>query len=259
LETLIVEREAGVVSVTMNRPQRKNAANVQMATELQEVFEEVQRRTDDRVLVLTGAEGSFCSGADLSDPNGLATGDEPSLVRMRKITDMVLALHRLTVPAIAKVDGVCVGLGLGLALGCDLVVASDRARFSAIFARRALSVDTGLGWLLPRVVGMAKAKELALLADIVEADQALAMGLVNKVVPVDDLDAAAGQWSAQLAAGATLALGMTKRILNDSFTNSMATVLEDEARCQSINFTTEDFAEAMAAFGEKREARYTGR
>lgn len=259
METLIVERRHGVVTVTMNRPQRKNAANEAMALELREVFESVQQSAEDRALVLTGAEGSFCSGADLSDPKGLATGDDPSPTRMRRITDMVLALHRLSVPAIAKVDGVCVGLGLGLALGCDLVVATDRARFSAIFARRALSVDTGLGWLLPRVVGLAKARELALLADIIDAQEAVRIGLVNRVVSPDELDAAVAEWAGALAGGASIALGLTKRILNDSLQSTMEMTLEDEARSQCINFTTEDFAEAMKAFADKRDARYVGR
>ena len=155
METLIVERQDGVVTVTMNRPERKNAANGKMLTELRATFEEVEDNPDDRVMVLTGAGGAFCSGADLSDPNGPATDPSRSgLARMRRLGDVALALHHVSKPAIAKVDGVAVGAGLSLALGCDLIVCSDRARLSMIFAKRGLALDNGASWLLPRLVGL---------------------------------------------------------------------------------------------------------
>jgi len=259
VETLIVEREECVVTVTMNRPERKNAANGVMLNELRDVFEEVERSPKDRVLVLTGAGGAFCSGADLSDPDGPA-GDSsvPGLVRMRRLGDVALALHRLTKPAIAKVDGVAVGAGLSLALGCDLVVASDRARLSMIFSRRGLSLDNGASWLLPRLIGMARAKEVALFADMLDADTALSLGLVNRVVPVEELDGFVTGWARTLAAGPPLAMSMTKTLLDNSFSLSMAEALEAEARCQVVNFGTDDMAEAMAAFAQKRDPRFSG-
>src|SRR6185437_4404968 len=177
VDTLIVDRRDGVVTVTMNRPERKNAVNSVMLGELVAVLGEVERNRDDRVLVLTGAGGAFCSGADLTDPLG-TTGepDTSPLIGMRRLGDAALTLHRLTKPAIAKVDGVAVGAGLSLALGCDLVVVSDRSRFSAIFAQRGLSLDYGASWLLPRLVGLAKAKEVALFGDIFDAPRAEALG-----------------------------------------------------------------------------------
>jgi enoyl-CoA hydratase/carnithine racemase len=260
VDTLIVERNGGVVSVTLNRPERKNAANGAMLQELLETFEAVERTSGDRVLVLSGAGGSFCSGADLGDPTGPAADDsQPGLVRMRRLGDVALALHRLSKPAIAKVDGFAVGAGLSLALGCDLVVASDRAQFSMIFIRRGLSLDFGASWLLPRLVGMARAKELALFGDMLGADEAQAMGLVNRVVPVEELDQLVDAWAARLATGPPIALSLTKTLLGSSWSASMAQVLEDEARCQAINFKTEDTAEAMRAFLEKREPRFSGR
>ena len=157
METLIVERKGGVVTVTMNRPERKNAANGVMLNELKDVFAEVEDGPDDRVMVLTGAGGAFCSGADLADPNGPATDPSRSgLARMRRLGDVALALHHVSKPTIAKVDGVAVGAGLSLALGCDLIVCSDQARLSMIFAKRGLSLDNGASWLLPRLVGMAR-------------------------------------------------------------------------------------------------------
>ena len=154
METLIVERKDGVVTVTMNRPERKNAANGKMLTELRATFEEVEDNPDDRVMVLTGAGGAFCSGADLSDPSGPATDPTRSgLSRMRRLGDVALALHHISKPTIAKVDGFAVGAGLSLALGCDLIVCSDRAKLSMIFAKRGLALDNGASWLLPRLVG----------------------------------------------------------------------------------------------------------
>jgi enoyl-CoA hydratase/carnithine racemase len=260
VETLIIERDQGVVTVTMNRPERKNAANGKMLAELRETFEEVERTAGDRVLVLTGAGGAFCSGADLGDPDGPATGTSvPGVIRMRRLGDVALALHRLTKPSIAKVDGVAVGAGLGLALGCDLVVASDRARLSLIFAKRGLSLDNGTSWLLPRLVGMARAMELALFAEMLDAQAALDYGLVNRVVPAGDLDGFVDDWAAKLAAGPPLALAMTKTLLHAAHTSSMAEAVESEARCQAVNFGTDDTAEAIAAFVEKREPTFLGR
>jgi 2-(1,2-epoxy-1,2-dihydrophenyl)acetyl-CoA isomerase len=259
METLIVERTAGVVTVTMNRPEKKNAANGAMFDELMATFIEVERNAEDRVLVLTGAGGAFCTGADLSDTEGPLDPSKPGMLRMRRLNDSAMALHRLSKPAIAKVEGLAVGAGLSLALGCDLVVASETARFSLIFARRGLSLDFGSSWLLPRLIGLAKAKELALFGDIIGADDALAMGLVNRVVPPGQLDAFVDDWAARLAAGPPLALAATKALLNGSLETSMAEALEDEGRCQAYNFTTEDTNEALAAFIAKREPKFTGR
>jgi enoyl-CoA hydratase/carnithine racemase len=260
METLIVERSGGVVTVTMNRPERKNAATGVMLRELQDTFEEVENNGEDRVMVLTGAGGAFCSGADLSDPHGPASDTSRSpLARMRRLGDVALALHRVTKPTIAKVDGVAVGAGLSLALGCDLVVCSDRARLSMIFSRRGLSLDNGASYLLPRLVGMARAKEMALFGGMWSGEEALAIGLINRVIPVAELDAFVEDWAVTLAAGPPLALSMTKTLLHGSLHSSLEEAVENEARCQSFNFSTADTAEALAAFVEKREPTYTGR
>jgi enoyl-CoA hydratase/carnithine racemase len=211
-------------------------------------------------MVLTGAGGAFCSGADLGDPNGPASDTSRSpLARMRRLGDVALALYRLTKPTIAKVDGHAVGAGLSLALGCDLVVCSDRAKLSMIFSRRGLSLDNGASYLLPRLVGMARAKEIALFGGMYSGEEALAIGLVNRVVPAADLDAFVDQWAATLAAGPPLALSMTKTLLQASGHSSMEEAVENEARCQAVNFASEDTNEALAAFTEKREPTYIGR
>jgi len=260
METLIVERKDGVVTVTMNRPERKNAANGKMLTELRATFEEVEDNPDDRCMVLTGAGGAFCSGADLSDPSGPATDPTRSgLARMRRLGDVALALHHVTTPTIAKVDGVAVGAGLSLALGCDLVVCSDRAKLSMIFSKRGLALDNGASWLLPRLVGLARAKEIALFGGMWSGEEAAAMGLVNRVLPADEVDAFVDDWAQTLAAGPPLALSMTKTLLHASSLASMEQAVEDEARCQALNFSTKDTAEALAAFIEKRQPAFIGR
>ena len=258
-ETLLVTKDGGVVTVTMNRPARKNAANGTMWSELLTVFDDVATDRHDRVMVLTGAGGAFCSGADLGDGTNVAgrPGD-PYLLQMRALGDVALRLHRFPKPTIAKVGGVAAGAGMSLALGCDLVVAGETARFSQIFSKRGLSVDFGSTWLLPRMIGLHRAKELAFFADIISAGEAREFGVVNRVVPDDELDAFVDGWARRLASGPPLALSMTKSMLNNSYAVSMEQALEDEARSQAVNFASADTAEAIAAFLQKREPTFEG-
>ncbi|MGH3743461.1 MAG: enoyl-CoA hydratase/isomerase family protein [Mycobacteriales bacterium] len=258
METLKVDRSEGVVTVTLNRPEKKNAINGRMWEELASVFADVHAGTTDRVLVITGAGGDFCSGADLTGGGG--DPQEHPVVRMRAVNDVALALHRLVVPTVARVDGVAVGAGCNLALGCDLIVATERSRFSEIFVRRGLSLDFGGSWLLPRLVGMHKAKELALLGDILSARDALEMGLVNKVVASEAaLDEVVADWSARLAAGPPLALAANKRLLGESLQRTMDQALEAEGLAQAANLSSADGIEARAAFRDKRTPVFTGR
>jgi 2-(1,2-epoxy-1,2-dihydrophenyl)acetyl-CoA isomerase len=247
METLRVERADGVVTVTMDRPDRKNAINDTMWIELWETFQAVARSTEDRVLIVTGAGGAFCSGQDLS---GVSEGGDHG--------DVALALHRVPKPTIAKVGGIAAGAGCNLALGCDLIVASDDARFSEIFSRRGLSVDFGGSWVLPRLIGLHRAKELAFFAEIVSAKEAADIGLVNRVVPAADLDGFVDDWARTLAAGPPLALSMTKTMLNNGMATSMEQAVEDEARCQAMNFSTADTVEAVQAFSQKRDPKFRG-
>ncbi|MEI8239905.1 MAG: enoyl-CoA hydratase [Actinomycetota bacterium] len=254
METIQVTRADGIVTVTLDRPAKKNAFNGVMWDELLATFREIGASSDDRAVVITGAAGEFCSGADLS--GGVQTRHQ--LASMRHVGDVALALHRLPQPSIAKVRGVAVGAGCNLALGCDLVVASETARFSEIFARRGLSVDFGGSYLLPRRVGLHKAKELALLADIINAEEAERIGLVNKVVPDAELDAFVADWASRLAAGPPIALAMTKRLLDNAMNVTMEEALDDEGMAQTVNFGTKDTIEAMIAFIEKRSPTFRG-
>jgi 2-(1,2-epoxy-1,2-dihydrophenyl)acetyl-CoA isomerase len=258
-----VERDDGLVTITLNRPEKKNALHGECWIELDRILREVSLDPEVRAVVLTGAGGNFSAGADLSGNSsgrGLTGGPvQPIVQEMRVVGDMILRLHRMAKPTLAKVDGVCVGVGLGLALACDLVVASDRARFSEIFAQRGLALDGGNSWVLPRLVGLQRAKELTFFADIIGAAEAHAMGLVNRVVPVDELDAVAAEWGRRLASGPTLALSLSKRLLNASSSVTFEQAIEDEARCQHITAASADMLEGLAAFAERRAPAFRGR
>ncbi len=216
--------------------------------------------------MLTGAGGEFCAGADLTPArdspasDGGAPGPSGTMVDgMRVLGDVVLAVHDCPIPVVAKVDGVCVGAGLGLALAADMIWCSDRARFSAIFAKRGLSMDFGSSWLLRQRVGVNKAKELAFTAKMLSAAEAFELGLVNAVVPAAELDDAAREIVDTIAAGPPIALSMTKRELNNASMSSLAQALEVETLAQSVNVHTDDLKEALIAYATRRPPNFTGR
>lgn len=258
METIELKTSAsGVATLTLNRPGKLNAANQTMWDELHTTFQSIRTDQSVRVLVITGNGRGFCSGADLTD-----RGDGPrphQLTAMRKITATALALHDLPQPTIAKVNGVAAGAGCNLALGCDLIVASDAARFSEIFASRGLSLDFGGSWLLPRLVGLHKAKELAFFAEVIDSAEAERLGIVNRVIPAAELDAFVDDWAERLAAGPPLAIAQSKMMLNQSLNRSMAEALDFEGSSQTVNFGSQDTADAMVAFAEKKTPEFHGR
>lgn len=243
-----------VCTVTVSSPRRKNAVTPEMWGQLTEVFRWLARTEDVWVVVLTGDGDDFCSGADLGEQQ-----DVHWLTSMRWVNEAALSLAAVPQPTIARVDGVAVGAGLSMALGCDLIVASDRARFSEIFAKRGLSLDVGSSWLLPRRVGLGKAKELSLLASMIDAAEAERIGLVNKVVPADELDAAVADWVDQLVDLPPIAVSQSKALLDRAANATLAEALAAEASAQTINFASEDTAEAIAAFIKKRPPVFQGR
>lgn len=252
-----VTRADGVATVTINRPHRKNAVTGEMWGGIAETFRSLAADGDVRCVVVTGAGGDFCSGADLTARSS-STRPVHQLAAMRHVNDAALSLHRMPQPTIAKVRGVAVGAGCNLALGCDLVVAADGARFSQIFAKRGLSLDFGGSWLLPRRIGLHRAKELALFGDIISAGEARELGLVNRVLPEGELDAFVDDWARRLAAGPPIALALTKRMLNNAMNVTLEEALDDEGAAQTVNFGTKDTLEAMEAFVQKREPRFKG-
>ncbi|MYR06759.1 enoyl-CoA hydratase [Gordonia sp. SID5947] len=251
---LVTDDATGVRTVTLNRPDRKNALDWAAWCVLRDVLEDSARSQGPRALVLTGAGGAFCSGADISKPDARHPVD-----KMRILTDVTMALHDLTIPTIAKVCGVAVGAGWNLALGCDLVAATPEARFSQIFARRGLSMDLGGSWHLPRLVGLQQAKRLALLAEMIDAEQAHTMGLVTWVVDADEIHDLVDAIARQLATGPPVALAQIKSLLNEGVDGSLREAVARESRAQVINFGTSDVATAYTAFAQKTEPAFTGR
>lgn len=256
-EIHVSRSDEGVVTLTLDNPKRKNAVKPHMWEALREVFAEVSSTPSDRVLIITGSGDDFCAGADLS-ANGEGAGAHP-IHGMSSVNAAAIALHDCGKPTIAKVNGDAVGAGMNLALGCDLIVAADTARFSEIFRRRALSIDFGGSWLLPRLIGLHKAKELTLFGDVISAQDAEAMGLVNRVVPRADLDAFVDDWAKRLLEGPPLALQLSKKLLNNAFHSGLSEALDAEAAAQTVNLTSQDVIEGFKSFMEKRPPEFKGR
>lgn len=243
--------------LTIDNPSRRNAVLSGEWARLAGLIDAFTT-SEARVLVITGAGDDFCSGADVgSGLTGAATTS--AYTTMAEVGAAAAALHRTPKPTIAAVDGVAVGAGMNLALGCDMVIATDRARFSEIFVKRGLTLDFGGTWLLPRLVGMARAKELALTGRVFGAEEASSYGLLTAVVPPGDLATAAAQMAAEVAAGAPLAQRFIKEGLDRSFEMSFGEALGYEQRAQTILFASEDVVEGVASFLQKRPPEFRGR
>lgn len=257
-ETLLVAETGGVLTITLNRPDVLNAVNEQMSSELLEALRTADRSAGIRCVVVTGAGRGFCSGQDLRDRAGAGDVSYGESIR-RRYNPVILRLATLEKPVIAAVNGVAAGAGCNLALAADLRIASDRARFIEVFSRIGLIPDSGGTYHLPRLVGLAKAFELAYTADEVGAEEALRIGLVNRVVPHDHLMTATADLARRLAAGPTRGYGLTKRAIRYGLSASLEQALEYEAHMQEIAGRTDDHREGVAAFLEKRAPRFEGR
>lgn len=256
-ETIIVEHIGGVMTVTLNRPDVLNAVNDQLAHELHEALRQAAREAAVRCLVLTGAGRGFCSGQDL---RGRAESRPSYRDHLRATYNpIILLLRTMEKPVIASVNGVAAGAGMSLALAADLRIASERASFIEVFSRVGLVPDSGSTHLLTRLVGLGKALELCYTADPVDAQEALRLGLVNRVVPHDELNAATGTLAARLAAGPTKAYGLMKRALTYGLHAPLDAALEYEAHLQEIAGRSADHGEGVAAFLEKRPPSFHGR
>jgi 2-(1,2-epoxy-1,2-dihydrophenyl)acetyl-CoA isomerase len=255
--TLLVERTGGIATITMNRPEARNALDLTMRREVLGALDEIEADPTSRVVILTGAGGHFCSGGDVKTMRTRLTAAE-GRARVELLNKMVLRLVDYALPTIAMVDGYAVGAGSNLALCCDLIVASDRAKFGELFCKIGLAVDGGGTWLLSRVVGMAHAKELVFTGDVIDAAEAGRIGLVNRVVPVAELATATRALAEKIAAGPHLALRLDKRMLNRAATSDLAAALEVEAFSQGLAIASEDHQEGVAAFFDKRPPRFKG-
>src|SRR5436190_2740232 len=257
-QTLLVERADAIVTITLNRPEARNALDLTMRREMLSVLDEIEADPTARVVILTGAGGHFCAGGDVKTMRTRHTAAE-GRGRVEMLNRMVLRLVSFPLPTIAMVDGYAVGAGSNLALCCDLIVASDRARFGELFWKIGLVPDGGGTWLLSRVVGLARAKELIFTADVIDATEAARIGLVNRVVPATELMATTRALAEKIAAGPPAVLKMAKHMVNRAATSDLAAALDLEAFSQGIAISSEDHQEGLAAFFEKRPAKFTGR
>ena len=256
-ETLLAETHDGVRVLTLNRPDVLNAVNAQMGRELLQALRDADRTAEIRCVLLAASGRGFCAGADLREqvPGRTSLGD---LLRER-YNGIVLRMRTMEKPVIAAINGVAAGAGCNLALAADLRVASERATFIEVFSRVGLIPDSGGTWLLPRLVGMGRALEMMFFADPMDALTAERLGLVNRVVPHDDLMAQTKEWAARLAAGPTRAYGLIKRGVNRALALDLEGALEYEAHLQEVAGRTEDHLEGVAAFLAKRTPQYMGR
>jgi 2-(1,2-epoxy-1,2-dihydrophenyl)acetyl-CoA isomerase len=264
-EQILYEEREGVAWIRLNRPDRLNALTTQLSAEALEVVERVGEDPALRCLVITGEGRGFSAGQDLQefaarDGGGGGGGALDVAEHLRSgYNRLIAAIVALPKPVVAGVNGVAAGAGLSLALACDVRIASDAARFLQAFVRIGLVPDSGGNWLLPRAVGVAKALELSMTGEQVDAAEALRIGLVNRVVPADDFPAELERYAANLAALPTRAIGATKRLLAETPHLTLAETLEREALAQVEQAGSEDFAEGVAAFLEKRPPHFTGR
>jgi 2-(1,2-epoxy-1,2-dihydrophenyl)acetyl-CoA isomerase len=264
-EPLSFRVEDGVAWLVMNRPEARNAMNMEMRALYFQALEKCAEDETIRAVVLTATGKGFCTGADLSGSRAVkgdpAAPPHPGATRaaMSSSQKTIRALWDLEKPIIAAVNGVAAGLGAHLAWACDLVIAADDARFIEVFVRRGIAVDAGGAFLLPRHVGLHKAKELVFFGDDLTAADAERLGLVNKVVPAADLEAETKKWATRLAQGPTFAIGLSKRLLNRSLQSDIDTCFAEEAFTQALTANSEDMREGIRSFMEKRSPAFKGR
>ncbi|MDT4938808.1 MAG: 2-(1,2-epoxy,2-dihydrophenyl)acetyl-CoA isomerase [Pseudonocardiales bacterium] len=260
-DVLLVERSDGVATVTLNRPESMNSLSIALKEALIAALDEISHDDAVRALVLTGAGRGFCVGQDLREHVGLLEAKDPA--PLNTVTEhynpIVLSLAGMPKPVIAAVNGMAAGAGAGLAFACDFRLASSSAGFLLAFANVGLTLDSGVSWTLPRLIGSARAMALALLAEPVPADAALEMGLVNAVVEPDRVLPAAQELAARLAAGPTSAYAAIKESIAFAASSTLADALAKEGELQARCGQTEDHRNATAAFVAKQQPVFTGR
>lgn len=258
-ETILHEVRDGVAAITLNRPSTLNAFNDAMIAETIDAFKQAGRAADVRCVLITGAGRGFSSGQDLSSfagrPPEMTIGDH----LRHGYHKLIRAMVGLEKPVIAAVNGIAAGAGCGVALAADMRIAADTASFMLAFSRIGLVPDSGINWLLPRLIGYARAYEMAITAEKVPAERAAEWGMVNRVVPAEQLPEIAWATALQFAAGPTLAYGLTKRTMLHSFSQTLDEALEYEAHMQTVAGRSADSREGIAAFLEKRPPEFNGR
>jgi 2-(1,2-epoxy-1,2-dihydrophenyl)acetyl-CoA isomerase len=264
-EPILLEVSEHVATITLNRPERLNALGGPMREQLLAALETAETDPEARVVMITGAGRGFCSGGDVKEMSERRNRDGRSGMEHQPgnflpMRDRILGkMQALQKPIIAAVNGIAAGAGMNLALGCDLRIASDQAAFGEVFVKRGLHPDWGGTWLLPRLVGVAKAMELILSGDIIPAEEALRLGIVNRMAPHAEFAEAARDWARQLAEGPPVAMGLAKRGIYRNLHTDLASALEYETFAQQIVWSSQDAGEGIQAFLEKRPPQFKGR
>jgi 2-(1,2-epoxy-1,2-dihydrophenyl)acetyl-CoA isomerase len=257
-DCILLEIKGKTAYITLNRPDVFNAFNDELSYAFQDVLKEVTRNDDVRVVVLTGAGKAFCSGQDLKD---ISQKENRSLRDSidKRYNPIIKAMRNMPKPIICRLNGVAAGAGCSIALASDLIIAAENASLIEIFINVGLVLDSGSSYFLPRVVGSQKAFELATMGSKVTASQAFEWGMITKVVPIDELDAAVETVVAFYRNAPTKAVGLMKKMLNKSFQSDLDTMLEYEAYCQEIAGNSADYKEGVQAFNEKRNPEFVGK
>lgn len=266
-ETVIYEVDDGVAVMTLNRPEVKNAFDAQMQAEMDAVLTEVAKDANARVLIITGAGKAFCTGADIAYLMSIGEEHKLHVTTMEEmirgdgnVLTTVLKIRNMAKPVIAAVNGTAAGGGLALALACDIRLASETARFNMIFTKRGVIPESGSTYTLPRLVGTARALELVFTADTVGAAEADRIGMVNKVVPADQLMAAAKELAKKIAQNSPVALGFAKAAIYRGIAETdIAAQMDYEAYVENVLFNTEDFKEGINSFLEGRSPQFKGK
>jgi len=259
-ETIEVTVKDGVCTITMQRAEVLNAFNNLLTTELAKALNDASRDKNVRVVIITGSGRAFSSGQDLADlKEKYVPGHEPHLGEdlKKRYDPIVKRIHTMEKPVIASVNGVAAGAGCSLALACDMRIASEHASFIEVFVNVGLIPDSGSTWTLPRLIGFGRAMELCLTGRPVKAEEALSIGLVNQVVPADELEEATNKIATRLASLPAKAISLTKRLLNQSFENDFKEQLTQEAYAQETAGRTHDHFEGVVAFIEKRKPNFS--
>ena len=255
--SLLLHIENGRATITLNRPDVFNAFNEELSYELQAALKEVGIDKSVRVVILTGAGKAFCSGQDLKSIEGSQNRSLSESIHKR-YNPIIKGIRNMPKPVICKLNGVAAGAGCSLALACDMIIASEHASLIEVFVNVGLVLDSGSSYFLPRLVGSAKAFELSTMGTKVKAEEALTLGIVNKVVAADELDKAVEDVADYYVNAPTKAIALMKKMLNKSFHSDLDTMLEYEAYCQEIAGLSGDYKEGIKAFIEKRKPNFSG-
>ena len=259
-ETIIYELKEGIATLTLNRPEVFNSLNEQMHKELKTVIAGIKKDKTIRVLIITASGKAFCAGQDLND-RSVNNGDEKLDLGEsieRKYNPLIKSIYNLEIPVICKINGVAAGAGVGIALACDFVIAVDTSSFIQAFCKIGLVPDSGNSYFLPKLVGMARAKELCMLGDKLSATTAQEYGLISRVYPKETIDEEVQKLAVHFSTAPTFGLSLIKKALNESMDNSLNEQLELEKNLQRIAGHSNDYKEGVAAFLQKRTPNFKG-